>query len=241
VKPNADNARSALETARRAVVGRYALAALGGFVVNLIVFGLLQALVAPRVSETMEKRVRPAFEFLRLRRDETAQTKTRRLPDRKRAKPSVASAPLAIAKSAAPSKQGIDVAPGGLDAGFALAGRPYLGAPGGDPGGEGDGDGVGDASGAGSDTDAVALVRVNPLYPPRAQARGIQGWVLVEFTVTRQGTTKDIVVIDADPKGYFERSATVAVEKYRYKPRIENGVPVDRPGVRLVISFAIEG
>lgn len=83
-------------------------------------------------------------------------------------------------------------------------------------------------------------MRVNPLYPARAQARGIQGWVLVEFTVTKLGTTKDIVVVDADPRGHFEHAATSAVKKYRYKPRIENGVAVDRPGVQLVILFAIE-
>ena len=218
-------------------VGRYALASLGGFIVTLATFGLLQTLVSPGKTGAIDRGVRPVFEFLRLRRDEVTETRTRRLPERKRAKPSVGGAPLAIARSAAPGTQGIAVSPGDLQGGFALTGKPYLGAPGGDPGG---GDGTGDVSGGGSDTDAVPLVRVNPMYPPRAAARGIKGWVLLEFTVTKEGTTENIVVVDADPKGVFERAPTNAVEKYRYKPKIENGAPVDRPGVRLVISFAME-
>jgi protein TonB len=222
-------------TARRETLGRYAIAIFGGFVVNVLLFAVLQALIVPGTSATIERHARPVFEFLRLRRDETTEIKTRRLPERKPAKASVATAPLAIAKSAAPGKQAIAVNPD-FEGGFSLAGRPYLGAPGTGPAGEG----TGDASGAGSDTDTIPLVRVNPLYPPRAQARGIEGWVLVEFTVTKQGTTENIVVIDADPKGYFERAATNAVKRYRYKPRVEDGVAVERPGVRLVISFAIE-
>ena len=218
-------------------MGRYALASLGGFLVNFTLFGLLQSLVAPAKTEMIERQGRAVFEFLRLRRDETTQTKTRRAPERKRTKPAAFAAPLAIAKAAAPGKQALAMSAGDLPGGFALSGRPSLGAPGGDHGGGG---GTGDASGAGSDTDTIPLVRVNPMYPPRAQARGIEGWVLVQFTVTKQGTTKDVVVIDADPKGYFERAAINAVKKYRYKPRIEDGIAVERTGVQLVISFAIE-
>lgn len=237
MKANAEADWTLLAVPGRRAAGRYALASLGGFLVNLAVFGLLQALVKPGKTDMIERRVQPVLAFLRPRHDEATETKTRRLPERKRSKPSVATAPIAIAKSAAPAKQTIAVATGDLEAGFTVTGRPYLGAPGGAPGGGG---GTGDASGAGSDTDAVPLVRVNPLYPARAQARGVEGWVLVQFTVTKEGTTKDIVVVDADPKGYFERAATDAVKKYRYKPRIEDGAAVERAGEKLVISFAME-
>ena len=127
------------------------------------------------------------------------------------------------------------VAPAGDFApGFSLAGRPYLGAVG-DAGGE-----AGAGTGSGFGSEAIPLVRVNPQYPPRAQSRGVEGWVLLRFTITPQGTTKDIEILDADPKGYFERAAKDAVRKYKYKPRIEDGVAVDWPGVQLVISFEME-
>ncbi len=215
----------------RATLRRYALAAVVGLVMNLGLFAGLQSLVGQRGGTDIEAKIRPVFEFLRLRREEKTETKTRRLPQRKPARPAVDSSPLAIAKSAAPGKQDVAGPAGDFSAGLSLAGRPFLGTAGGDDAG---------AAAAGASSEAIPLVRVNPLYPPRALARGIEGWVLLRFTIGPQGTTKDIEVLDANPKGYFERAATNAVEKYRYKPRIEDGRAVDWPGVQLVISFQVQ-
>src|SRR5262249_14426039 len=161
-------------------------------------------------------------------------TKTRRAPDRKPIRPTAQLAPLAVAKSTAPGRQAIAAPAGDLNVGFSLTGRPYLGGNVGEVGG-----GVGAEAPAGA-SEAVPLVRVSPLYPPRAQSRGVEGWVQLQFTITPQGTTKDIEVVDANPKGYFERAAKDAVKKYKYKPRIVDGVAVDWPGVQLVISFKLE-
>jgi protein TonB len=214
---------------------RFAFAALGGLVVNLILFAVMHSLVGQREHAEVASKVRPVFEFLRLRREEKTETKTRRAPERKASRPAVNAAPLAIAKSTAPGRQAIAAPAGDFTAGFSLAGRPYLGGVG-DVGGTGEAGAGGGAMGS----EAVPLVRVNPLYPPRAQSRGVEGWVLLRFTITPQGTTKDIEVLDADPKGYFERAAKDAVRKYKYKPRIVDGTAVDWPGVQLVISFEIE-
>jgi protein TonB len=93
---------------------------------------------------------------------------------------------------------------------------------------------------AGSDRDALPLVRVNPDYPPRALANGIEGWVQVQFTITTAGTVKDPKVVEADPDGYFEKAALNAVSRYKYKPKIVDGEPVERPGINLVISFTLK-
>jgi protein TonB len=206
---------------------------LAGLVVNLVLFTVMQSLVRQRPGVEAEKRIRPVFEFLRLRRDEKTETKTRRLPEKKPMRPAVDAAPLAIAKSSAPGKQAVAVQSGDFSPGVSLAGRPFLG-------GVGGGEGEPGPAAAGASSEAVPLVRVSPIYPARAQARGIEGWVLLRFTITPQGTTKDIEVVDADPKGYFERAAENAVKKYKYKPRIEDGVAVDWPGVQLVISFEMQ-
>lgn len=214
-----------------AALRRYALAALAGLVMNLVLFAALQSLVGHRGGAAVETQIRPVFEFLRLRREEKTETKTRRLPEKKPARPAVDAAPLAIAKSSAPGQQAVAMSAGDFSPGLSLSGRPFLGGVGGgDP----------DAAEAGASSEAIPLVRVNPLYPPRALARGIEGWVLLRFTISPQGATKDIEVLDANPKGYFERAATNAVEKYRYKPRIEDGRAVDWPGVQLVISFQVQ-
>jgi periplasmic protein TonB len=216
-------------------ITRYAIAVLGGLIVNFLLFAVMQSLVGQRSGAEIDTKIRPVFEFLRLRREETTERKTRRAPERKASRPAVNAAPLAIAKSSAPGRQGIAAPAGDFNPGFSLAGRPYLGAVG--DGGVGD---PGPASGSNLGSEAIPLVRVNPLYPPRAQSRGVEGWVLLQFTISPQGTTKDIEVLDADPKGYFERAAKDAVRKYKYKPRVVDGVAVDWPGVQLVISFEIE-
>jgi len=91
-----------------------------------------------------------------------------------------------------------------------------------------------------TDADILPLVRIPPQYPPRAQERGIEGWVHLRFTITKAGTVRDPEVVDADPPNVFDRAAIRAVERWKYKPRVENGVPVERPGVEVVLSFDLE-
>lgn len=89
------------------------------------------------------------------------------------------------------------------------------------------------------DGDALAIVRVAPRYPSRALSRGIEGWVLLEFTISEIGMAVDPVVIDADPRGVFDSSALRAVAKWKYRPMMDGGRAVPRPGVRQMISYEI--
>jgi protein TonB len=93
---------------------------------------------------------------------------------------------------------------------------------------------------AGSDQDVLPLVRIAPDYPPRAAQRGIEGWVIVQFTITPTGTVKDALVVEAEPTGLFEQSALKAIARWRYNPRVEGGVAVERVGVRTIIRFVLE-
>ena len=83
----------------------------------------------------------------------------------------------------------------------------------------------------GTDTDAMAVVRIPPLYPVRAETRGIEGWVRVRFTISPNGSVRDARVVAAEPTGEFEEAALTAIERWRYNPRIVDGVAVDRVGV----------
>jgi len=93
---------------------------------------------------------------------------------------------------------------------------------------------------AGSDRDVIPLVRINPDYPPRALSRGLEGWVQVQFTITATGTVKDPVVVNAEPKNIFDDAALKAIARWRYNPKVENGVAVERVGVQTIIRFQLE-
>jgi protein TonB len=93
---------------------------------------------------------------------------------------------------------------------------------------------------AGSDTDVIPLVRIAPEYPPRALNRGIEGWVQVQFTITATGAVKDAVVVASDPPRLFDEAALRSIARWRYNPKIEGGVAVERIGVQTVIRFMLE-
>jgi protein TonB len=93
---------------------------------------------------------------------------------------------------------------------------------------------------AGSDRDVIPLVRINPDYPPRALSRGLEGWVQVQFTITPTGTVADAKVVNAEPKNVFDDSALKAIARWRYNPKVEGGVAVERVGVQTIIRFQLE-
>jgi len=92
---------------------------------------------------------------------------------------------------------------------------------------------------ASADGDAVPMVRVPPQYPERAMQRGIEGRVLVEFTITRSGSVKDAKVIAYEPSRIFNKAALKAVSQWKYNPKIENGNAVEQTGIRTSVVFSL--
>ena len=77
------------------------------------------------------------------------------------------------------------------------------------------------------DWDLVPAGTNPPAYPAEAAAQGLrEGYVDLEFTVTRTGSTKDIRVVEASAP-VFEGPAVGAAERFRYKPRLVDGKPVE--------------
>lgn len=87
--------------------------------------------------------------------------------------------------------------------------------------------------------DYLPIVRVAPVYPARALSRGIEGYCDMSFTVTTTGTVADPMVTFST-SSLFDRAATRAVLKFKYKPRVVDGIPVDVPGVTTRIRFQLE-
>ena len=64
--------------------------------------------------------------------------------------------------------------------------------------------------------DAHPIVRIEPLYPKQAAEQGIEGSVVLGFTLTKEGATANVRVISAEPKKVFEREAVKALEQWKY-------------------------
>jgi len=62
--------------------------------------------------------------------------------------------------------------------------------------------------------------RVNPSYPPRAQRRGMEGFVEVEFVIQRNGSVdgSSIRVTNAQPRRVFEDAAREAIARWQFEP-----------------------
>ena len=91
----------------------------------------------------------------------------------------------------------------------------------------------------GSDRDVVPLVRVDPQYPMQAAQRGIEGWVELRFSVSTAGAVKDARVTKAKPKRIFDKAALNAVRKWKYNPKVENGVAVERHHLHVRLAFRL--
>lgn len=95
------------------------------------------------------------------------------------------------------------------------------------------------------DGEFMPIVNVAPEYPRNAAQRGIEGFVTVRFTVTAAGTTRDVEVVEAittdgRPTTLFNRAAIRAAERFRFRPRVIDGEPVEVAGVsyRFVFEMA---
>ncbi len=87
--------------------------------------------------------------------------------------------------------------------------------------------------------DVIPIVRISPVYPRDAALKGLSGWVEVEFTITPLGTVEDPRVLDAEPPRVFNREALRAILKWKFKPRIIDGVAVDRRATQT-IEFSLD-
>lgn len=89
--------------------------------------------------------------------------------------------------------------------------------------------------------DYLPIVKVAPIYPQRALARGIEGYCVVSYTVTRNGTIRDPFVVENQcTSSLFYSPSVQAALKFKYKPRVIDGQAVEVPGVQNKFTYEIE-
>ncbi len=178
-------------------------------------FYLMQALILGKDMK-LDKTSGSMVDFVRLKKDTDLELKKRKMPDKKEPEEPPPPPDLSMARTNKPSQDMGDMA-------FAIDVDVDMGGT--------------NIAIAASDSDVIPIVRVSPQYPLRASERGIEGWVEVEFTISKLGTVKDPFVLNSHPSSIFDRSALKAIRKWKYNPKIEDGEPMERPGVKVRLKF----
>ena len=194
--------------------------ALAGIVTVALLFGM-QALIKSGDSAVTEPAQGSVLDFIRLKQEETVQKKERKpqKPPKPQEPPPPMEQPQMAPQQAEATDSGFDFS-ANVDADIALDGGLAL---------------------ESGDGEYLPIVKVQPVYPRRALQRGIEGFVIVEFTVDKTGAVKNPVVVQAEPEGLFNRAAVDAALKFKYKPRVVNGEPTEVSGVQNRITFELNG
>jgi protein TonB len=169
------------------------------------------------------------IDFVRLQRDESIVKKERIKPKKPEPKKQLVKPKIDIPKPRPPEKTSRKVMQRmNIDLPVNLAANSALG------------DAlVAVASGREVNANVIPLARVNPVYPKRAKMMKLEGFVKLEFTITRNGSVIDIKVLESEPKNVFDRSAKRALSKWKFKPKIENNTAVEQRA-SVQINFTLD-
>jgi protein TonB len=197
---------------------RYAVSTLLAGMVTFGLFFMMQSLISMQGKGATDISKRGSLEFVRLKRESATETRKRKLPKKQENKPPPPPPDMSMAKAPRPGGDAVSIAMPDIGAEFDLSGGVDLGA-------------------APADTEATPILRVPPIYPPRANERGIEGWVDLEFTINPTGAVENPIVVASHPSSIFNRAALRAIKKWKYRPKIEDGVGVPQAGIRTRITF----
>jgi protein TonB len=126
--------------------------------------------------------------------------------------------------------------PGGVPGG--VSGGVDGGVPGGIPGGQPGGTGTGPLRVGGNVKPPVAVLRVDPIYTEVARRARVQGIVIIEAVIDRQGNVTEAHVLKPLPFG-LDAAALQAVKQWKFRPGTLNGQPVP-VYYNLTVNFRIE-
>jgi protein TonB len=82
----------------------------------------------------------------------------------------------------------------------------------------------------------LVVRRIEPLYPAQAIQQRLDGPVVLQVRVAKDGTVRDLKLV----RGYFllGRAAYDAVKQWRFKPYAPNGKPIEfLTNVTIVFKF----
>lgn len=199
---------------------RFLLAVVAGTIMALVLFLLMHALIGGRDGFERPEDSGRVIDFVRVRAEEIVQTRERHVP-RKPPPPDKPPPPPQLQTQAPQQvvRQTLDIETPDISVG--MTGGPVVAA-------------AWQAGDVGQDGDVIPIVRIEPTYPRDAALRGLEGWVKVKLTILPDGSVGNATVIGAEPPRVFNREAIRAVLRWKFKPRIVDGVAVEREATTTI-------
>lgn len=206
---------------------KYLGALAAGLVVTLGLFYFMSTLIQTGRVELQKNGDSGFIDFVRVKRDSNTNLRKRALPKKppppKKAPP-VPKTMVADNQDDAPAPDQPDIQMPQMDLGIVGGGGPTLARGG---GGRRDGE-------------EVPLVRIEPRYPIKARMKGIEGYVIVEFSIGPTGSPEDVEILESRPPRVFDREARKAVLKWKYKPKMIDGKAVKSRRITVNFPFTLE-
>ena len=198
---------------------RYITGILVGGFVALALLWLMQYLIATGEDVLDAKKARRFMDFVRVEKDEMVERKDRKPKQPPKPEQAPPDMPQPQQDQLNPTAESVYVAPVGIEGGAMDIGSAF---------------GL-----SASDGEYLPIVKVAPIYPRRAQQRGVEGYCTVQYTVTTLGTTADPSIVDCS-SSLFERASLAASLKFKYKPRVVDGEPISVPGVQNRFTYVLD-
>ncbi|MDT0497791.1 energy transducer TonB [Algiphilus sp. W345] len=191
-------------------------------VVALSLFWLMHYLILSGAGKKPDAEAYNVVDFVRLKRDERLETKTRTKPEKPPPPKEPPPPPELEVQQQAPQQEApVPFKVPNLNLSANVTGGPFLGTF------------SQDSAASFGDGELVALVDIQPSYPQRAARAGISGYVKLQITVNPDGSVKGVRVLEAKPPGLFEGAASSAARRSKFKPRIVNGQAQESSGVKV--------
>lgn len=209
-----------LSVSKTGQITRMAFGILLGLIITAALFWFMQYLIETADRDLNEGASGHLIDFVRLKRDESIQR--RQLKPKKPPPPDAPppQPPTPQLENLDPNAEKIAISAAPVETDIEMSGGFSLGV------GEGD---------------YLPIVKVAPIYPQRALSRGIEGYCVVQYVVTRNGTIRDpFVVEDQCTSSLFHRASIQAALKFKYKPRVMDGQAVEVPGVQNKFTYEIQ-
>ena len=198
-------------------MARYIIAIISGAVITSFLLFLMNVLIESGESAVTDPRERQMLDFVRVKQQEVVNREERKPEKPQKPDTPPPDVPPPPTDDVSPDVGAIGVRAPSVDTSTNIAGPGEL---------------------SYADGEYLPIVRVAPVYPNRALSRGLEGYVDMMFTVNETGAVQDPVVTYST-SSLFERAATQAVLKFKYKPRVVDGKPIAVPGVETRIRFEL--